>query len=154
MAGTKQLTGLGITQQSCCLPGESSQWTLALFIFWQLWKCWAKRVFQDASVTPGFFQYSGSCKALVDKTAHGVTTLGWSIICLRSHPPGRGSYWVTKNICVTTKLEQRHQSQHPNVAPQTSNRHTERLVLTFFAFSDGRKGPTGNRSVHQQQVFP
>lgn len=38
-------------------------------------------IFQDASAPPDFFQYSGSHAAFTDKTAHIVTTPGWSIIC-------------------------------------------------------------------------
>lgn len=40
------------------------------------------RILQDASVPLGYFQYFRSHKALADKTAHVVTTLECSIICL------------------------------------------------------------------------
>lgn len=102
-------------------------------------------IFQDASVPRGFFQYSGSHEALVDKTAHLATTPGWSIICLGTLLVCLGEAdigWIFGQHM--TSIWKLNLSEAPIPAfkcgsPDKQYGH-EAAIFNLFPFSDERQG--------------
>lgn len=152
LAGIKQQGGLG---PMWILSGGSS--TLSFSEHYKNVLLCLLRIFRDASVPLGYFQYFRSHKVLADKAAHVVTTLGWRIICLPLLCLGEvGIWWKFCHL----HLQDSWVWEAPILAFKCSSHYKQQghtaATFSLFPFSDGRQGegqPTKHRLSHNYLYF-